>query len=427
MDTFLLPFLFFLLCTALAGFLSGLYHLAPVISKHFLLERSKSIFYFPSHVKRFAPYEVPLLRSVALISFALMTLVFGCVLLASSNHLLIDGRTFDFILDIAFFVLLFLFALGILDAIAARFAKKLLLICGPIASPFFFLTLYLTYPYLKWQQRAHAFDEEAPDQQNHMEEILEAFQDPSSTQSIEPSECKLIESALSLKDTRVREVMIPRINLFCLEAGLSLAEAAKVVAEEGYSRVPVYRGDLDTICGILMAKDLVEVFAKKEAGELPSDALEQPIETLVKRPLYTPESKPISQLLQEFRMKQTHLAIVVDEYGGTKGVVSIEDILEELVGEIEDEYDAEDESPFTALPSGGWIVSATMSIADLDEQLSIHIPYRDEYDTLGGYIFHRSGKIPKKGFTLQSDDYTFEIVSSDERKIDKIKVTPIKH
>ena len=116
---------------------------------------------------------------------------------------------------------------ALLDAIAARYAKKLLLICGPIASPFFFATLYLAYPYLKWQQKAHLLDEEAPDQQNHMEEILEAFQDPSATQSIEPSECKLIESALSLKDTRVREVMIPRVNLFCLEAGLTIAEAAK--------------------------------------------------------------------------------------------------------------------------------------------------------------------------------------------------------
>lgn len=425
MATFLLPFLF--LCTALAGFLSGLHHLAPIISKHFLLEHSKSIFYFPYHAKRFAPYEIPLLRTIALISLACMTLILGCVLFASSSHLLTDERYFDFALDITFFSLIFLFILGTLDAIAARYAKKLLLICGPIVSPIFFVIYYLTYPYLKWQHKAHALDDEAPDPQNHMEEILEAFQDPSSTQSIEPSECKLIESALSLKDTRVREVMIPRVNLFCLEASLPIAEAAKIVSEEGYSRVPIYRKDLDTICGILMVKDLVAIFAKKEAGELPPNALQQPIETLVKRPLYTPESKYISQLLQEFRMKQTHLAIVVDEYGGTKGVVSIEDILEELVGEIEDEYDAEDESPYTPLPSGGWLVSATMSIADLDEQLSVHIPYRDEYDTLGGYIFHRSGKIPKQGFTLQSDEYTFEIISSDDRKIDKIKITPVKH
>lgn len=426
METFFLPLLTLFFLLALAGFLSGLYHLAPVISKSHLHEHSRSIFYYPYHVKAFTPYEIPLLRSVAFIAFSLLTLALGTWLTLAALHLLSEGSTLDAALDIAFFLLVFVFGLGILDALAARHAKRLLTLCGPIASPFLFVAYALAYPYLKWQQKAHALDAEAPDQQNQMDEILEAFGDPSSPSAFAPSECKLIESALTMKETRVREVMIPRINLFCIESSTPIAKAALLAQEEGYSRVPIYNGDIDHICGILMVKDLVEIFARKEAGEVPSDALEKPVETLVKRPLYVPESKLISQLLQEFRVKQTHLAIVVDEYGGTKGVVTIEDILEELVGEIEDEYDREDESPYTPLPGGGWVVSATMSIADLDEQLGVHIPYRDAYDTLGGYIFHTAGKIPKKGFTLQSDDYHLEIIASDDRKIDKVKVKQIK-
>jgi CBS domain containing-hemolysin-like protein len=139
--------------------------------------------------------------------------------------------------------------------------------------------------------------------------------------------------------------------------------------------------------------------------------------------LYTPETKKISQLLQEFRSKQIHLAIVVDEYGGTEGIVTIEDILEELVGEIADEYDINEEVMYSAMPSGGWIVDAKMSILDIDEELGIKIPHSPEYDTIGGYIFHRAGSIPSKGWKIHQDEFGLEILSSNDRSIGKIKIT----
>ena len=154
--------------------------------------------------------------------------------------------------------------------------------------------------------------------------------------------------------------------------------------------------------------------------------LDTPIEKIAKPILYTPETKKISSLLQEFRSKQIHLAIVVDEYGGTEGIVTIEDILEELVGEIADEYDIAEEVLFTPLPDGGWIVDAKMSIIDIEEELGVKIPQGPEYDTIGGYIFHRAGAIPLKGWRIHHDEFDLEVLSSSERSIEKIRITPHK-
>jgi CBS domain containing-hemolysin-like protein len=130
-------------------------------------------------------------------------------------------------------------------------------------------------------------------------------------------------------------------------------------------------------------------------------------------------------LLQEFRKKQVHLAIVVDEYGSTEGIVTIEDILEEIVGEIEDEYD-EEEALFISQPDGSWIVDARMSLLDVEEQLGIVIPQEGDYDTVGGYIFHQAGSIPSKGFVIKHDDFTLEILRSTDRFVEKVKLKPIK-
>ena len=124
-------------------------------------------------------------------------------------------------------------------------------------------------------------------------------------------------------------------------------------------------------------------------------------------------------------MKQIHLAIVVDEWGGTEGVVTIEDILEELVGEIADEYDVEHQELYTAIPDGGFVVDAKMSIIDIREELGVKIPQGPEYDTIGGYIFHRAGSIPSKGWKIHHDDFDLEVLSSSERSLNKIRITNI--
>ena len=148
---------------------------------------------------------------------------------------------------------------------------------------------------------------------------------------------------------------------------------------------------------------------------------------MIKPVVYTPETKKISVLLQEFRRRKNHLAIVVDEYWGTEGIVTIEDILEELVGEIEDEYDIQQTDLIASSAGGGWIIDAKMGIIDIEEEIGIQIPQGPEYDTIGGFVFHKAGSIPSKGWKIHLDEFDLDVVSSDERSINKIKITPHKN
>jgi CBS domain containing-hemolysin-like protein len=161
--------------------------------------------------------------------------------------------------------------------------------------------------------------------------------------------------------------MIPRTEVFSLSATTTIREAAQKIKEEGYSRIPVYTQNLDTIIGLIMYKDLLNVTLGCVQNNQPAK-LDNSIETLVKPILFTPKTSKVSHLLHEFRRKQTHLAIVVDEYGGTEGLITIEDCLEEIVGEIADEYD-EEEGLYIAEADGGWIVDASMSLLDIQDRL----------------------------------------------------------
>ncbi len=228
---------------------------------------------------------------------------------------------------------------------------------------------------------------------------------------------KLFQSLLTFRKRIVREVMVPRIDLFCLPLTCPIQEAAQLMQKEGYSRVPVYKHTQDHIVGVVMYKDILAKYMEPN-----KDILKEPIEELAKKVLYTPETKKISMLLQEFRKKQTHLAVVVDEYGMTSGVVTIEDILEEIVGEIADEYD---EAEVLIRPAGkhAWIVDARINLLDLEEEIQVKIPQEGEYDTIAGYIFFRLGTIPTKGVVLHHDDFDIEILSSGDRSVEKVKIT----
>ncbi|HSX12737.1 MAG TPA: hemolysin family protein [Rhabdochlamydiaceae bacterium] len=258
------------------------------------------------------------------------------------------------------------------------------------------------------------------------DKILEVLQDPEFAPFLDAHEQRLILSLVSFKERNAREIMVPRIDMFCLPAETTIRETAKKFLSEGYSRIPVYEENIDNIVGVVYYKDVLNHYLKSIEEKEPAHELNKPIINLVKSIVYTPETKRISTLLQEFRNKQIHMAIVVDEYGGTEGIVTIEDILEELVGEIADEYDREEEPLFTMLPTGGWIIDAKMGIIDIEEELGIKIPPGPEYDTLGGYIFHKAGTIPSKGWRLHHDEFEIEVLSSNERSIDKVKITPKK-
>jgi len=219
--------------------------------------------------------------------------------------------------------------------------------------------------------------------------------------------------------------MVPRVNVFSLPAETTIKEAARVITAEGYSRVPIYSNTIDEISGVLMYKDILRKYREYAEKNNDPKILEASIESIKKNVIYTPETKKISNLLQEFRKKQVHLAIVVDEYGGTEGIVTIEDILEEIVGDIADEYD-EKQVLQVMQPDGSWIIDASLSIFEVEELLDIDIPQDGNYDTIGGYVFHCAGTIPSKGFIIHQDQFELEIIDSNERVVEKVRIKPVK-
>ena len=295
--------------------------------------------------------------------------------------------------------------------ISAPFASLYLLLLYPIVG----LMLHGTRGLLK---KVH-LEEETAELLTDKTKLREIILESDLHRHLDPSDQKLISSFLSFKERVAKEIMVPRVDLFALPEETPIKEASKLFASEGYSRIPIYRESLDQISGVVLYKDLLKTFTA------PRQDLAAPLETIAKPVLYAPENKKISHLLQEFRTKQIHMAIIVDEYGGTEGIVTIEDILEELVGEIEDEYDSGDDREFWEIPNGGgWIVDAKMTIIDLEEQLGIKIPPSPEYETIGGYVFHCAGTIPSKGWRLSHDAFDLEVLSSNERSLKKIKITP---
>lgn len=293
-------------------------------------------------------------------------------------------------------------------------------IFAPITS--FFLTLFSPLTALFFKMVKAIFPQGTAEKESHdtvRDKILEVLYESELPSHLDPLERKLILSVASFKERIAREVMVPRIDVFCLSNEVTIQEVAETFLKERYSRIPVYQDSIDHIIGVLLYKDVMAAYTERSQNHA-----NYSIRNLIKPVLYTPETKKISQLLQEFRSKQIHLAIVVDEWGGTSGLVTIEDILEELVGEISDEYDAAQETLYSILPSGGWIIDARMGILDIEKELGILIPQSPEYDTIGGYIFHRAGAIPLKGWRLHHDDFDLEILSSDDRSIEKIRITP---
>jgi CBS domain containing-hemolysin-like protein len=234
---------------------------------------------------------------------------------------------------------------------------------------------------------------------------------------LDPTDQKLISSFVNFKERVAKEIMVPRVDVFSLSDDTPIIEAAHLFATEGYSRIPLYKETLDQITGVALYKDLLKCYAT-------GSDLSAPLQTIAKPVLYAPENKKVAHLLQEFRSKQIHMAIIVDEYGGTEGIVTIEDILEELVGEIEDEYDTEETKDFWELPEGGWVVDAKMTLLDIESQLGVRIPPNPEYETIGGYVFHCAGTIPSKGWRLSHDEFDLEVLTSNERSLKKIKIIP---
>ena len=223
---------------------------------------------------------------------------------------------------------------------------------------------------------------------------------------------RIVEGVIDLEETIVREIMVPRIDIVAVEAGISVSEATKVVLGSGHSRIPAYEGSLDNIVGVLYAKDLL-----KSVSE---GATESPIRPMLRPPYFVPETKRASELLREMQRDKVHLAVVVDEYGGTAGIVTIEDILEEIVGEIQDEYDVE-EPLLEYVSEDEYIVDSRLSLDDLEDLLGMEFDL-EGVDTVGGLVYSYLGRVPEKGALIPLGDYELEVLSVLGRRIGKVRI-----
>jgi len=230
---------------------------------------------------------------------------------------------------------------------------------------------------------------------------------------IEREERRLIESIVDFGDTLVREVMTPRPDIVAVRADATLADLRQVFGEQQYSRVPVYRDSLDRILGFVFVKDLIR---------LPIDLppTEQVVERLLRPAHYVPETKRVSELLKEFQRQQVQSSVVVDEYGGTAGLVTIEDLLEEIVGEIRDEYDVESE-PVQDEGNGVYVFSGKVAIDELNDRLGVDIP-REGFGTIGGYLLAQLGRVPVVGEQLDLEDLHVEVLEAERRRVMRVRV-----
>jgi putative hemolysin len=232
---------------------------------------------------------------------------------------------------------------------------------------------------------------------------------------LEQDERKMVYSIFQLSDTLCREIMVPRIEVFSLEETMNLVEAARLATESGHSRVPIYRSHIDNITGILYVKDMLKVVLENGDNELPA------LKSLLRPTYFVPESKKVTDLLQEMRAKEVHLAVVVDEYGGTAGLVTMEDIVEEIVGEIRDEYDQAEELPFEHLGDGEFVFQGRIDLDDFNEIMGTELD-ANEADTLGGYLFYVMGRVPSTGEVvgLEQEHVVLTVQQVVGRRITKV-------
>ena len=231
---------------------------------------------------------------------------------------------------------------------------------------------------------------------------------------IEAEEQQMIGAVLELGERRVHEVMVPRIDITALSVEAPLDEIINTIVSEGHSRIPVYEESIDNIVGILYAKDLLPILARGESPHL---------RTLLRTPLFVPESITVDDLLHNLQRRKVHIAIVLDEYGGTAGLVTIEDLIEEIVGEIQDEYDVE-EPMVERISDNEARIDGRASIDDLTETFGIELNVEDkeQYDTVGGLVYHEIGGVPAVGDTVQVNGLTLTVESTDGRRVGKVLV-----
>ncbi|MCK4627493.1 MAG: HlyC/CorC family transporter [Sedimentisphaerales bacterium] len=246
------------------------------------------------------------------------------------------------------------------------------------------------------------------------EELLNVVEEREKEGVVDEEEREMIASVLEFRDTTAGEIMTPRTEMSGIEADTSLSEAVEIVIREGHSRYPVYKETIDNITGMLYAKDLLKELNQPDGSGNISHYL--------RKPFFVPESKKLRSLLHNFQNQKVHVAVVLDEYGGTAGLVTIEDILEELVGEIVDEYEPPQPEPIKKIDEYTIEVDARYEVDELNDELGIGVPEDEDYETIGGFVFAKLGHIPMTGETFEHENLQFTVIDAGERKINRLRI-----
>ncbi len=265
-------------------------------------------------------------------------------------------------------------------------------------------------PSISWLERlAKSFSGEP----KNKEQLIELLRNLKTEHLINADALFMIEGALQVAEMTVRDIMIPRSQMAILKYQHSLSEIINEITESGHSRFPVIDDDRDDVVGILLAKDLLQF--------CPKSAIEFEYDDYIRPAIFIPESKQLNDLLKEFRRNRNHMAVVLDEYGGVSGLITIEDVLEQIVGEIDDEHDDDEEIDIRQHAAGRYSVRALTPLTDFNEYFSMQLRH-EKIETIGGYISSKMGNVPKRGEVFDMDKLSFKVLNADERQVHLLQV-----
>ena len=251
------------------------------------------------------------------------------------------------------------------------------------------------------------------------DDLIDVLRDSAKRDLLDRDSLDMIEGVLQVSEMKVRDIMVPRSQMDVVDKNSPPEGYLPMLIESGHSRFPMVDGDKDKVIGILLAKDLLRYLFldKKKRAQFN-------VHDMLRPAVFVPESKRLNVLLREFRTSRNHMAIVVDEYGGVAGLVTIEDVLEQIVGEIADEYDIEDDVMIMPRDGGEYVVKALVTLADFNTRLNSQLAH-EEIDTVGGLVMSRLGHVPRRGEKIDIDNWRFEVLRADSRRVYLLKVTPV--
>jgi CBS domain containing-hemolysin-like protein len=349
-----------------------------------------------------------------------------CILLLLVS-IFISPQQADSTANITGFMLTFIIAMVIFSifslAIPRAWAKyagekflsrtfTLLKLCEFVAAPI----LYIFGLYESFVRRLAGVPETTPDkeQEEKQEEFITGLEQHRTEGVLDEEEQEMIENVLELSSSTADEIMTPRTDIVAAEVSSDLQQVLETITSAGHTRIPVYEENIDNIIGLVYAKDLLA-----EIGKPPT---EFKLRDKMRDAYFVPESKLLRALLHEFQNQKLHIAVILDEYGGTAGIVTLEDILEELVGEITDEYEETPAEPIQKIDQNTIEADARMNIDDINDQCELNLPEDEDYETIGGFVFARLGYIPKTGESFEHENLKFTITSAEARSVKRVRI-----